>query len=82
MKNIALAGAGYWGKNLVRNFYELGALKTICDKHPDIQSQYEEKYPGLTYTKDFQSLLDDNSIEALVIATPAETTTHLCAVPF
>jgi len=73
MKNIALVGAGYWGKNLVRNFYELGALKTICDKQPDIQSQYAEKYPGLTFTQDFQSLLDDSSIEALVIATPAET---------
>ncbi|NTW78166.1 MAG: gfo/Idh/MocA family oxidoreductase, partial [Syntrophaceae bacterium] len=24
-------GAGYWGKNLVRNFYQLGVLKTICD---------------------------------------------------
>lgn len=73
MKNIALVGAGYWGKNLVRNFYELGALKTICDKQPDMQSQYGEKYPGLTFTQDFQSLLNDSSVEALVIATPAET---------
>ncbi len=30
-KNIAVVGAGYWGKNLVRVFYELGALNTICD---------------------------------------------------
>jgi len=30
-KNIALIGAGYWGKNLVRNFHQLGVLKTICD---------------------------------------------------
>ena len=29
---IALIGAGYWGKNLVRNFHELGVLKTICDQ--------------------------------------------------
>ncbi|MDZ4132068.1 MAG: gfo/Idh/MocA family oxidoreductase, partial [Dethiobacteria bacterium] len=28
---IAVVGGGYWGKNLVRNFYELGALQTICD---------------------------------------------------
>gem|GEM_PF-2406239 len=26
MKNIAVIGAGYWGKNLVRNYFELGAL--------------------------------------------------------
>jgi len=30
-RNIALIGAGYWGKNLVRNFHQLGVLKTICD---------------------------------------------------
>jgi len=28
--NIAVIGAGYWGKNLVRNFHQLGVLKTIC----------------------------------------------------
>ena len=30
--NIAVIGSGYWGKNLVRNYHELGALKLICDK--------------------------------------------------
>ena len=28
---LAVIGAGYWGKNLVRNFHQLGVLKTICD---------------------------------------------------
>ena len=31
MINVAVVGSGYWGKNLVRNFDELGALHTICD---------------------------------------------------
>ena len=31
-KNIAVVGCGYWGKNLVRNFYELNSLHTICDE--------------------------------------------------
>ncbi len=31
MKQIAVLGAGYWGKNLVRNFHELGVLRKICD---------------------------------------------------
>ena len=31
-KNIAVIGAGYWGKNLVRNFHQLGVLKTICER--------------------------------------------------
>jgi len=48
MANIAVAGAGYWGKNLVRNFYELGALKAICDKQKGLHAQYKEKHPGIT----------------------------------
>ncbi len=35
-KNIAVVGAGSWGKNLVRDFYELGALHTICDVDSDL----------------------------------------------
>jgi UDP-2-acetamido-3-amino-2,3-dideoxy-glucuronate N-acetyltransferase len=31
MKNIAVIGTGYWGKNLVRNFHALDALHTVCD---------------------------------------------------
>ena len=31
MINVACVGAGYWGKNLIRNFNSLGALHTICD---------------------------------------------------
>ncbi len=34
-KNIAVVGTGYWGKNLVRNFFNLGALHTVCDVNPD-----------------------------------------------
>ena len=29
--NVAVVGVGYWGRNLVRNFYELGALSLLCD---------------------------------------------------
>lgn len=29
---VAVVGSGYWGKNLVRNFHQLDALKLICDK--------------------------------------------------
>ncbi len=31
VSNIAVVGCGYWGKNLVRNFHDLGALRWICD---------------------------------------------------
>jgi predicted dehydrogenase len=31
MPAVAVIGCGYWGKNLVRNFYHLGALAMVCD---------------------------------------------------
>ena len=36
--SVAVIGSGYWGKNLVRNFHHLGALKIICDKNPARQN--------------------------------------------
>jgi len=45
MANIAVAGAGYWGKNLVRNFYEPGALKAICDKQKGLRGSIPGKIP-------------------------------------
>ena len=37
--NIAVIGAGYWGKNLLRNFYELVAVKTICNVNHNLGKQ-------------------------------------------
>ncbi|MCP4457919.1 MAG: Gfo/Idh/MocA family oxidoreductase, partial [Cytophagales bacterium] len=71
-KKIAVVGAGYWGKNLVRNFYELGALHTICDADKDLVNKYGPQFSGVKFTDSFDNLLSDQSIEALVIATPAQ----------
>lgn len=59
-KNIALIGAGYWGKNLVRNFHQLGVLKTICDQSSAIRQQMAKDYPDTTVTDDFNALLAGN----------------------
>ncbi len=72
-RNVAVVGAGYWGKNLIRNFFELGALKTICDRREDLKEVYESQYPEVSFTTKFSDLLSDPSIEGIVIATPAET---------
>ena len=53
-KNIAVVGSGYWGKNLVRNFYELNALKTICDLDENVLTEFQSKYPGVEVTQSFQ----------------------------
>jgi len=44
---IAVIGSGYWGKNLIRNFYSLGALKLICDKNESILSGFKKQYNGI-----------------------------------
>ena len=70
-RNIAVIGAGYWGKNLVRNFHQLGVLKTICDQSGAIRQQMAKDYPDTTVTDDFNALLSDSDIRAVVISAPA-----------
>jgi len=70
-KNIAVIGAGYWGKNLVRNFYQLGALKKICDNANPIREDMSKTYPDVCVTADVAGILDDPAIAAVVIAAPA-----------
>ena len=45
--SVAVVGVGYWGKNLVRNFFELGALRTVCDGNPLVEANVKAKYPLL-----------------------------------
>jgi len=73
LKEIAVVGAGYWGKNLIRNFFELGALKAVCDTQQNLVKSYQSKYPTVSFTNLFSKLLSDSSIKGIVIATPAET---------
>ncbi|MBW1863922.1 MAG: Gfo/Idh/MocA family oxidoreductase, partial [Deltaproteobacteria bacterium] len=70
---IAVVGTGYWGKNLVRNFHELGHLAMICDSNELILQGYEEKYPGIRLQLNYSEVLEDKEINAVVLATPAVT---------
>ncbi len=73
MKNVAVVGAGYWGKNLVRDFNELGVLHTINDNNSDTLRSFKDLYPEISCEGSLDTVLKDPSIEALAIATPAET---------
>ncbi len=72
-KNIAVIGTGYWGKNLVRNFYELGALRLICDTNPIAVQTMLQQYEGAEAATSYSDVLSNSQIEGIVIATPAET---------
>lgn len=68
---VAVIGCGYWGKNLVRNFAQLGALACICDSNESALQEQGQLFPGARLTDDYQSVLDDMEIDAVVIAAPA-----------
>lgn len=71
--NVAVVGCGYWGKNLIRNFHQLNTLHTICDLIPEALQNFQQQYPGMNITSDYQALLNEPDIHAIVLATPAET---------
>lgn len=72
-KNIGVIGCGYWGKNLVRNFYELNSLCAICDIDKKRLELIQEKYTDLAVYDDYKELLKNPEVEAVVISTPAAT---------
>ena len=70
---IAVIGTGYWGKNLVRNYWQLGALGAICDKSPAVLARFRKEYQGVGACESLDDVLLREDIRGVVIATPAET---------
>jgi len=72
MFNIAIVGCGYWGPNLLRNFNSLAncTVKYACDTDRDRLAHMKSQYPKIQTTTDFDRVLTDYDIDAVVIATP------------
>jgi UDP-2-acetamido-3-amino-2,3-dideoxy-glucuronate N-acetyltransferase len=70
---IACIGGGYWGKNLIRNFNDLGALSLVCEVDTGTREQLKLKYPAARFTDAIDQVLSDPDISAVAIATPAAT---------
>ena len=70
-RDLALVGAGYWGKNLARNFNLLGALHTLCDQSPATLASYQADYAAVRKTASFKEVLADAAIKKVAIAAPA-----------
>lgn len=70
---VAVLGHGHWGRNLVRVFHQLGALAIVCDASEAARKEVTEKYPGVKVEGEATAVFGDSTIDALVIATPAET---------
>jgi len=71
--SVAVIGGGYWGKNLVRNYYHLDALKLIADKSETILSNLKDQFKGVDTCLAIVDVLSRDDIHGVVISTPAET---------
>ena len=72
---IAIVGYGYWGKNLVRNFYHLNGceIKYVCEPNLNNAEKCKSLYPSIFVTNDYNGILIDDEVDAVVIATPVDT---------
>lgn len=68
---IAQVGCGHWGKNLARNFADLGVLGAVADDHPETAARIAAQTG--TEVRTFESLLMDPAIAGIALATPAIT---------
>ena len=75
MTSIGVVGLGYWGPNLARNFDRLPGceLAWLCDASEGALEPFGAGFPGVRTTSSVTDLLDDNTLDAIVLATPVPT---------
>ena len=73
--NVAIIGFGYWGPNLARNFSSVAdcKVKYVCDYRAERLAVVSKQYSSVITTNDFEAVLNDSEIDAVVIATPVFT---------
>jgi predicted dehydrogenase len=73
--NIAQIGVGYWGPNLLRNLVgnESCEVKTVVDLSEERRAFVRGLYPSLKVSNEIVDIINDNNIEAVIIATPVTT---------
>jgi predicted dehydrogenase len=72
---VAVVGLGYWGPNLLRNLVELEdtEVAVICDKREERLALWGRRYPAVRTTTSYLEVLCDDTVDAVVIATPVST---------
>ncbi|MCP4125058.1 MAG: Gfo/Idh/MocA family oxidoreductase [Bacteroidetes bacterium] len=73
--HVGIIGFGYWGPNLVRNFYNLEGTEVsgVCDLLPEKLTKVGKLYPTIPQFSDPDALINDPNTHAIVIATPVST---------
>lgn len=69
---IGVLGLGYWGPNLARNFAALpnAEVTWLCDGNPAALDRQRAAHPAAKLTASFDDLLNDDALDAVVIAAP------------
>jgi len=75
MINVGIIGYGYWGPNLVRNFFSLKDcnIKFVADTIPARLQQLERMFPSINGVKDANEIISHLQTDAVIIATPVTT---------
>ena len=73
--SVGVAGLGYWGPNLARNFAAIPGceLAWLCDGDPAALERVGTAIPSARRTGDLADLLADDALDAVVLATPVRT---------
>ncbi|HLF71350.1 MAG TPA: Gfo/Idh/MocA family oxidoreductase [Dehalococcoidia bacterium] len=72
---VAVIGCGYWGPNLVRNFFDApgSTVTRVCDLEPERLDAIGKRYPTIGLGSDWRDVVHDPDVDAVCIATPAAT---------
>jgi UDP-2-acetamido-3-amino-2,3-dideoxy-glucuronate N-acetyltransferase len=73
---MAVVGSGYWGKNLVRNSSELGALHTICGQNIATLLAFQEKFPQTRFQTSFEAVLQLKRTPDITLLKPMQGKVH------
>lgn len=72
-QKIAVIGSGVWGRNIVRNFYNLNVLDTVCDIDEENLKKVTQDYKSVKITKDFNDIINNPEITGVAVVTPSHT---------
>jgi len=70
-QKIAVIGCGVWGRNIVRNFYNLNVLDTVCDIDEENLKKVTEEYSNVKITRDFKEIIANPEITGVAVVTPS-----------
>jgi len=73
--NVGVIGYGYWGPNIVRNFFSAAncTVKSVADGRPERLAVLAKVFPTISGVKSAEDIINDKEIDAVVVATPVFT---------